>query len=167
MARILGTNYTDTTLTGAKSTSLALPSLNYGADYRVVSDRPEEAVITNITSPLSSPERFRFAYQAVADVYKGSGVDPSLYLPSRKGAQILCQLTDVLPVTDADVPAFAAALPLSCHVVIKFPNNDLITASVLETYLKRMLAGLYDPAKATPIDRLLGIMRGSLLPTEL
>lgn len=167
MARLLGTNSTDTPQTGVSDVKLTIPALNYSADFRVMVDRPEEAVITNITSPLDEPERFRFAHQSVADVYKGSGVDPTLYYATRKGTQILCQLTEVLPVTDSENPLYRAVLPLSCHLVIKVPNNDLMSAEVVTSYIERMLAGLYEVQAGSQTSRLRSLLRGALLPTVL
>jgi hypothetical protein len=167
MAKALVNNYKDTVIDGTTSVSLTLPTLNYARDFRVKLDGGKESIITNLTSPIDQPERFRFAHSDVADVYKGSGIDPTLYYQSRKGTQVLVQLTDVLGIEDPDVPEYKAVLPLSVHMVIKVPNNDLITEDVIMGEVSRMIAGLYETTGTTTEPRLRGILRGALLPTAL
>lgn len=166
MAKTLSVNYTDTAVTGGTEVKLTLPQLNYGADFRVTKDEPDEAIITNLTSPIDQPERFRFAHNNVADVYRNSGIDPTLYYPTRKGTQILCQLTDIYKVTDSADANYLALLPVEAHLVVKIPNNDLITPDVVQALFSRMLAGLYETT-ATGNVRLKSVLRGALLPAEL
>lgn len=166
MAKTLSVNYTDTTLTGGTAVSLKLPQLNYGADFRVTRDSAGEAIVTNLTSPLDAPERFRWAHNTVADVYKNTGIDPTLYYPNRKGTQILCQLTDVYSVTDSAAPDYLAMLPVEAHLVLKVPNNELITPQLAEQIIARMLAGLYE-TDAGQYTRMSALLRGALLPSAL
>lgn len=165
MAKELSVNYTDTAMSGSE-VKLTLPQLNYGSDFRVVRDTAGEAIITNITSPLDQPERFRFAANAVADVYRNSGIDPTLYYPTRKGTQVLCQLTDIYRVTDTTSADYLALLPVEAHVVIRVPNNDLISPQVVEQLVTRMLGGLYE-TEASQYTRLQAMLRGALLPSSL
>lgn len=167
MAKKISVNYTDTAISGATPMTLSLPTLNYAVDYRVRGDEPNEAIITNLTSPIDAPERIRWAHNDIKDVYKNTGIDPTLYYASRRGTQILCQLTDVLTVTDDSSPDYLAELPVSAHLVIKVPNNDLITEDVVMTLIKRMLAGLYETTGTTTTSRLRSLLRGSLLPPAL
>lgn len=166
MAKVLSVNYTDTAVTGGTEVKLTLPQLNYGADFRVTKDEPNEAIITNLTSPIDQPERFRFAHSNVVDVYRNTGIDPTLYYPSRKGTQVLCQLTDVYKVTDTVDAAYLALLPVEAHLVIKIPNNDLMSPDVVQALFSRMLAGLYETTTNDDI-RLRSMLRGALLPSSL
>lgn len=168
MAKTMSVNYTDTAMTGATTVKLDVAQLNYAKDFRVTKDEPNEAIITNLTSPLDQPERFRFAHNNVADVYRGTGIDPTLYYPSRRGTQVLCQLTDVYSVTDSADASYLALLPVECHLVIKVPNNDLITPEQAEKIVCRMLGGLYETeSTATQYTRLQALLRGALLPAVL
>lgn len=166
MAKTLNMNFNDTTVTGGTAVTLTLPQLNYGADFRVTKDDAGEAIITNITSPIDMPERFRFAHNAVPDVYKNTGIDPTMYYASRRGTQVLCQLTDVLSVTDTSAPDYLALLPVEAHIVIRVPNNDLISAEQVEATISRMLAGLYETTTGQQ-TRLRSLLRGALLPSSL
>lgn len=167
MARTLGLNYTDSSPTGATKVTIDIPSLNYGSDFRVMRDEPSEAVITNITSPLDQPERLRWAHQDVSDVYRNSGIDPTLYYATRKGTQVLVQLTDVFSVTDSADPTYLALLPISAHLVLRVPNNDLLSEDVLMTEVSRLIGGLYETSTGGTEPRLRGILRGALMPAAL
>lgn len=166
MAKILNQNYTDTAVTGGTQVKLSLPQLNWRTDFRVTRDDATEARVTNLTSPLDQPERFRFAFNAISDVYRNSGIDPTLYYPSRKGTQILCQLTDVYSVTDSVDANYLAMLPVEAHLVVRIPNNDLLTPEKVEVLITRMLAGLYETDQGQ-YTRLSGLLRGALLPSAL
>lgn len=166
MSKTIHTNYTDTTVTGGTAVSLTLPQLNYAADFRVTKDEPSEAIVTNLTSPIDQPERIRWAHNNVADVYKNTGIDPTLYYASRRGTQFLCQLTDVYSVTDSADASYLAMLPVEAHLVLKVPNNDLISPEIAEGIVTRMLAGLYETT-AGQYTRLRSLLRGALLPADL
>lgn len=166
MAKSLSMNFTDTAVASGTAVKLQLPQLNWKADFRVTRDDPSEAIVTNITSPLDQPERFRWASNQVTDVYKNTGIDPTLYYPSRRGTQFLCQLTDVYAVTDTASPDYKALLPVEAHLVVRIPNNDLITPQVAEQLILRMLAGLYE-TDAGQYVRLSALLRGALLPSAL
>lgn len=166
MAKSLSLNYTDTPVTGGTAVKLELPQLNYGVDFRVVKDTAAEAIVTNITSPLDQPERIRWAYSSVADVYRNTGIDPTLYYPSRKGVQVLCQLTDTYGVTDSEDASYQALLPVEAHLVIRVPSNNLLTPQRVESMVTRMLAGLYE-TNSGQYTRLGALLRGALLPSAL
>lgn len=166
MAKQLSVNYTDTPVTGGTEVTLVLPQLNYKSDFRVVKDEANEAIITNLTSPIDQPERYRWAHNNVTDVYRNTGIDPTLYYASRRGTQILCQLTDVYKISDTADAAYSALLPMECHIVIKVPNNDLVSPGVVEIFMRRMLAGLYETTAGRE-TRLRSMLRGALLPASL
>lgn len=167
MAKTMSFGYKDTAISGATAVTLTLPTLNYGADFRVTTDEPKEAVVTNVTSPISQPEKLRWAHQDVSDVYRNTGIDPTMYYQSRRGTQVLCQLTDTAKVTDTADAAYEALLPLSVHLVIKVPNNDLITPDVVVSEVERLIAALYETTGTTTTTRLAAILRGALMPSSL
>lgn len=167
MAKELSVNYTDTPITGVTAVEITLPTLNYAKDFRVKQDEPKEGIITNLTSPIDAPERIRWAHSDIGDVYRNTGIDPTLYYASRKGTQILCQLTDVYKVTDSSAADYLAMLPVSAHLVLKVPNNDLISENVAITMLGRLLATLYETSGTTTSSRLRSLLRGSLIPSSL
>lgn len=168
MSKSVNVGYTDTTLSPDTSASLTLlrAPLNIGVDYAVKSNKPGEVVLTNITSPADRVEKIRFGFTEVADVYKGSGIDPAYYGPSRKGVSVVVQLTETQRVVESTDINYAVDLPISCHLVIKVPSHELVTATTVETAIKRLLSGLY-PKGGTTLTRLTSLLRGALVPPEL
>lgn len=166
MAKQISTNYVDTAISGVSSLPFPRGLVNFGADWKVKVNEPEEAVLTNLTSPTSYPEKLRVGVSDVADVYKGAGLDPGVYAPSRRGISVLGQLTEVWTVTDSVDATYQVALPVSAHLVIKVPNNENVTPAMVQTLIGRLVSGLYETG-ATDTIRLSALLRGSLIPSDL
>lgn len=165
MSKSVDLNHVDTEVEGVSTLTLAKGIINWGVDYRVKSQDAKSLILTNLTSPLDKPETFRVAVSDVTDIYKGAGIDPAQYGPSRKGKSLLCGLNSVYSVTDS-VTGVVYDLPIKCHVVLTTPNDAVITPAMIEAFLGRMLAGLYESGSATT-GRLVAMLRGSLLPSDL
>jgi len=167
MSKVKSVGYTDTAIEGVTSLTFPRGLVNFGADFRVKSDKPgSEVVLTNLTSPVDRPERIRVAYTDVSNVYAGSGIDPSVSAPTKRGVSILAQHTNVLSVSDSTDADYRLDLPISCHLVIKVPASEYITAEDVRVSLGRLLSSLFDTG-ATTDARLNAILRGSLIPADL
>ena len=166
MSKSLNSNHHDTAVSGVTTLSLDRAILNFGADFRVKSQDPAQAVIVNMTSPVDCPETFKFAVSPVKDIYKGSSVDPSLFDASRRGVSILCALNDVVTITDSSDATYRVDKPLSAHIVIKVPYDTQITGGMIESLVGRLVSGLYETGD-DGITRIAALMRGSLLPVDL
>lgn len=166
MTKSVSVGYTDTAIAGNPVLNLLRGSVNFGADFRVKSEAPNEVVLVNLTSPVDRPEKFRFSYSDVANIYSGTDVDPSVYAPSKRGVSILCQLTETLSVTDSVDPTYRVDLPVSAHLVLKLPANENITAAMLQTIVARMASGLYATGLTTT-SRIESMVRGSLKPSDV
>lgn len=166
MAKIVNVGYTDTPISGVTSLNFARGLVNYGANFRKKSDVPGEVILTNLTSPIDRPERFRVSSSDVANVYAGTDIDASVYAPSKKGVSILCQLTEVVSVTDDTDASFRVDLPISAHLVLKVPSSEFLTSAMIQTFIGRLVSGLYDTGSLTTA-RLESILRGSLSPGDL
>lgn len=166
MAKSISTNYVDTTIPEVSSLTFPRGLVNFGADWKVKENEPNQAVLTNLTSPISYPERFRLGISDVTDVYKGAGIDPGLYSPTRRGVSLLSQLTEVWTVTDSTDATYNVALPVSAHLVIKLPNNENITPAMVQTLIGRLVSGLYETG-SLDTKRMSALLRGSLVPSDL
>jgi len=166
MAKSVVLNRTDTAISGV--TELALPRglVNFGADWRVRSEEPNEVIITNLTSPIDRPEKFRFAMNDIKDIYRNASIDPTVYAPSRRGASVLCQLIDTWTVIDPADPSYEVSLPVEGHIVLKIPANEMITAEMIMAFIGRLISGLFATGSLTG-DRLNAMFRGSLLPPDM
>lgn len=167
MAKTIHKNYVDTPVSGVSALNLGLDILNFGADFRVKSDEPNEAIITNMTSPIDRPETFRYALSTVADVYKGTGIDVAYRSPSSKGLSLVCQLSDIYDLYDETVDdPKEQYIPLQGHIVLKMPCNEAISSATIKTFLGRLVAGLFSTGVVNDA-RLAALFRGSLLPTDM
>lgn len=166
MAKSVVKNYTDTPISGVTSLTLPMSVVNFGKDFRVKSDEPGEAILTNLTSPIDRPEKFRFAMSDIKDIYKNSGIDANLYSPSRRGVSVLVQLTDTYTVSDSTDTKYDVALPMEAHLVIKVPSNELISSQMIQDFVGRLTNGLFESG-AVNTNRIKSLFRGSLIPTDL
>lgn len=166
MAKTINNGYTDTAIAGNPVLTYPRGSVNFATDFRVKSNKDNEVVITNLTSPVDRPENFRIAYTPVSNIYTGTGIEASVTAPTKQGVSILVQLTEVISVTDSAAPEYRVDLPLSCHLVIKVPRSEHVTAATVQTMVGRLLSGLYDTGVSTTA-RLDAILRGSLISKEL
>lgn len=166
MAKTINTGYSDTPIDGVDSLEFPRGLLNLAADFRVKSNTNKEVILTNLTSPIDRPENIRFSYSEVSNIYSGAGIEPSLASPSKGGVSVLVQLTEILSVADDTDPEYRVDLPLACHLVIKAPKSEHITASVVQAAIGRLLSGLFDTG-STSGTRLESILRGSLIPKEM
>lgn len=157
--------YRDTPISGVTSLDYARGLINYGADYNLVVDEPDEVILTNITSPLDRPEKFRFAYSQIKNIYNNTDIHPNVQAPSKRGISVLVQLTNTISEVDATSDN-RVDLPISAHMVLKFPAYTAITATKIEEQIGRLLSGLYETGSVSQ-SRLNSMMRGSLLPKDI
>lgn len=166
MAKSVNVGYTDTPIAGSPVLNLLRGSVNFGADFRVKEISSKEAILTNLTSPVDRPERFRISVSDVTNVYAGSDIDPSVYAPSKRGVSVLVQCTETFSVTDSTAPAYRIDLPVSAHVVLKIPACEDITPAMVQTLFARLASGLYETGLITT-TRYQSLLRGSLLPADV
>lgn len=166
MSKVINYGFVDTPIAGVTELKFTRGLINFGTDFRVSTNNPDELHVVNLTTPIDRPETFRFAHSSVADVYKGTSIDPSVYAPSRRGISILVQNTEIFSVTDTTDADYRVDLPISAHLVLKIPANENITAAIVEMVVGRMISGLYDTGDGST-TRLQSLLRGSLIPSDL
>lgn len=166
MPKTTSFGYTDTAPTGGATKTLTRPNLNYATDYAKVEDSENKCVLTNLTSPYDQPESMRFELADIKNIYNGTSIDPSVYAASRAGISLVCQVNDILRVTDTENSTFQVDLPISVHFVIKMPKSQYITASDIEKVVARCVASMYD-TDSVGTSRLDALVRGSMVPSTL
>lgn len=165
MSKSISYGYVDTPVPGVSELKLNRAIVNFESDYRVREDEPDNVVITNLTAPQGKPESFRFAYSEIADVYKGTDIEPALRTQTKRGVQCLVRLDETWDVKDSADPTYEVALPVSAHLVLKIPNSDMITSEQVQYLVGRLVSGLYSTG-STELDRLTALLRGSLKPSK-
>jgi len=167
MAKVITMGYTDTPVSGVTALTFPRAILNFDKDFRIKSNvNGREIVLTNITSPIDRPENIRLAHSEITNVYSGTGIEPSVAAPTKRGYSILVQITDTVSVRDDQDADFRLDFPLSYHSVLKIPASEYITTDIVKVMIGRLLSSLFDTGSVTNA-RLDAILRGSLVPTEL
>lgn len=86
MAKVVSTGYTDTPISGVSSLTFPRGLVNFGADYRVKSNKSgQEVVLTNVQAQPDRPELVRIAYSELANIYSGTSVEQSMFAPTKRG----------------------------------------------------------------------------------
>lgn len=165
MGKVINKGYTDTAVTTPISLTLTREPVNFGKDFRVLRNTNDELWLTNITSPVDRPEKFRMARKEVANVYQGTDISTSVHAPSKKGVNLHLQLQQVVEVTDDLNPEFLVHAPLTTSITIKTPAS-YIDAGIVMDSIERLLTGLYETNSVSP-DRLASLLRGSLSPMDI
>lgn len=166
MAKTINFGYTDTPISGVSSLEFPRGLVNFGADFRVRSEKKDEMLLTNITSPIDRPEKFRIAWSLVDSVYNGSGISVANQAASLRGVNLLIQLTEVATVTDSADPAYRVDVPISVHCVVRVPAVDQLTEEHIQTVLGRLISGFYETGSETT-SRIKALLRGSLEPSDI
>jgi hypothetical protein len=163
MAKYLSKGYDKANETAQASLSIA--PLAYEKDFRLKANNPGEAVIVNVTTPVDRPEKIRTAYSEIADIYKNTGIDESVTAPSKKGVQILSQVTETWSLLDDSAADYRIDLPVSAHLVVKIPACEHIAESDVVELVGRAIGAIYDAE--TGNWRVSSLVRGALVPQGL
>jgi hypothetical protein len=165
MAKIINKGYTDSPVTSPVALTLTREPVNFGKDFRVLRNTNDELWLTNVTSPIDRPEKFRVARKEVANVYQGTDISTSVHAPSKKGVNLHLQLQQIVEVTDSANPEFLVHAPITTSITIKTPAS-FVDAGIVMDSVERLLTGLFE-TNSTSSDRLAGLLRGSLSPMDI
>lgn len=154
------------------SRSITAAPINYRADWRVISEKAGEVVMTDILRDLALPETIRIASAEIADIFKGSPIEAPVVLGGtgsaiKKGISILIQLNGISTITNG---TSQDGYPFQAHLVLKIPlggRQETITAANIDSIVGRLLGHLYSTGEGSTTNRLEALLRGSLVPTDL
>lgn len=166
MSKTINFGYTDTPIPGVTSLELPRGLVNFGADFRIRSEKKDEMILTNITSPIDRPERFRIAWSLVDSIYNGSGIAEANQAPSMRGVNLLVQLTEVASIADSTDPTYRIDVPISAHCVVRIPAVEELTEAHVQAVLGRLVSGFYETGD-TATRRIKALLRGSLEPSDI
>lgn len=147
--------------------TLSIPDLSYAADYSaggaatLQADHRETLVNTTGTMVMAS-ESLEYALKKLMNVYGGLNI-PTIYQGAvksgRKGViKSSLRLTAVNSVSGEEI-----IIPIDIHTVIKIPDNNILTPTILVDMVKRHVAALL-PTGAVTGNLLANLMRGDVNP---
>lgn len=158
----ISTGVTDTPIVDFDGVDVSLPALNFGEDLEILSEQPGEIVYTNVTAPTDQPEVIRLARRQIANIYTGTSIDPSAYLPTRRGVHLLGEVRQTWVETDSVDSAYRRFMPLRVTIGISAPAYGNIASSDVMDLVHRAAASLYsrgDDTDAGMARLLRGVLR--------
>lgn len=129
-----------------------------------------ESVLVNTGTPTDRLEVVKTAIKDVKNIYNGTGIIPGYQSPNQSGKQLLVQVNEVWSKLDSADNTFRQDLPVQAHLVIKLPNEALISESDVRELIGRLIGILSESdggAEPTITSRLVALLRGALTPQGL
>lgn len=140
----------------------------YDAAFRVTSNAPTLAKITDILAPLDKPTEIKISTETIANVYStlaNSKIPVSEQNSNTSGTSVFVQLRTVAQyVKTVGTTSSVVQLPLEGRLQIRIPNDSELTNAVLDEFLGQLIACL---RSSDGTSRLNEIARGSLVPKEI
>lgn len=166
MSKAFAYKHTDTAFGSPITRNVAVPLVNYGADFRVEQMGTDEVLISNMRAPLDFPEKFRTAYSTIADVYKNTTIDPAYRLPSKAGFRLFQSHTDIGEVTETTDATFVKRAPLSMQLIVTGPLSEVITGQIVYDFIRRSLSKYFEDNDST-VNGLDAQLRGILVNSSM
>lgn len=149
-----------TPVDGLSALTIAVAPINFEEDFLPLVDDPGVNIYLDNTAPVDQPSTVRLATRDVANVYAGTAIDPAVFLPSRKGRDIVVQLQEVHAITDSADAAYLRMYPIKGTLTLNVPIDPAITPAVLEHMVTRLVAAIARQGEATLESGLAALHRG-------
>jgi len=133
-------------------------SLGLTTNYAVVKDEPSEVVLDNLTSSLDQQELISFRYRKIGTV--NTGINVQNPAPTKGGVQYAIQVEETVRETRGD--GTNVDRPVVMYLTVRHPLSGVITDSVLQETLERLLSVLRRESDNT--YRFSDLVRGALKP---
>lgn len=151
-----------TPVEGLASVTFTVAPLNYDADFAELESGPGKVVYTDISSPQDQPSTLRIAQSSRPNIYAGTSIDPSVFLPSRKGVDTIVEVREVWSQTDSDDSTYLKQAPVRAALTLTLPENGIVTADAVARLVQRVVAALYLQGEATYANGIDAINHGAL-----
>lgn len=142
------------------------------SDFGVVGKTADSVILSGLSSPLDAKNKIRYQYGRIANIYSGTDINTSLQLANREGVSLLIQSTSAVSIADSADAKYRALMPISAHMVLRFPRDNQMTPALLAAAVKQLTGCLFAtrPTGASSTDSftvaLPRLMRGGIDPTE-
>lgn len=162
MTKSLSYGPNGTPVEGVTAVTFAVAPLNYTADFAEVESGPGKIVYTDTTSPQDQPSTLRIAQQSRPNVYAGTSVDPSCYLPNRKGTDTIIEIREFWNLTDSTDSTFLNVAPVRCAITMTLPDSSVVTADAVSRLIARGVAALFAQGDATIANGVDALLHGAV-----
>lgn len=134
--------------------------INFLSDFREVEDGPGKVVYTDVTAPQDQPSTVRIAQTVRPNVYAGSSIDSSVYLPNKKGTDTIIELREIWSVVDSTDASFLLQFPIRMALTMSLPDSAYVTADSVERLVARLVACLAAQGMDTPDSGIQALLHG-------
>jgi len=113
--------------------------VDFSKTFAPQSASADQVLYTAVGSPLDQETTLRLAQRKVANVYAGTSVDASAYLPTRQGVSTLIEYKHVFEViSDSDTTRRMLA-PVRLGLSFTTPSHGFLTASMVVDMISDLL----------------------------
>lgn len=145
MARVLDLGPNNTPVTGDTPFALSVDSLDWEGEFSLISEVPGKVVYGDRTAPVDRPANITIAQRSRANVYAGTSIDPSMYLPTKRGLDTLVEITQVLEVTDDQDTTYLKQVPVRLALTMTTPITSAVDDSTLYALVFRLIQAVTQP----------------------
>lgn len=128
----------------ASSVTSLLPTIPWSTEYDWSGNgSPTETKLNSISTGRAYPSSVTFQSSPVGNVYQGSSLANSPQkLPNKSGTKIYVNVSEVWSKLSSDDPSYEALLPVTGSVMLKVPNDSLVSAEEVYDFLLRVVSTL-------------------------
>lgn len=154
--------------TEASDISLSFPVIPWSVEYDWSGNgSANETKLNSLTTGRSYPSTVTFQSNIVGNIYQGTNLANSPQkLPNKSGTKIYINNMETWSKLSSDDPSYEALMPSIGSIMLRVPNDPLVTPSVVLDFLIRTVANLLAGGTgASPEDWLARLLVGSTNPT--
>lgn len=160
MSKVLTHGPTNTDVPAITTCTFVVTPLHFEADFRLIDSGPGKSVYTDITAPTDQPSTIRIAQTSRANVYAGTSIDPSVYLPSRRGTDTILECREIWVETDSTDTTYRKEIPVRCAITMTLPDTSAFADEDVEALVARTVALLFAQGEDTADGGINAILRG-------
>jgi len=166
MAKSFVIGPTDTVIAGNSGPAEVNTNLNFADDFRIVSSQAGEVIATNVTCPVDQPETLRFSQRRIANVYNGTDIDQSAFLPTRDGTATLIELRQRWIEVDSEDSTYRKAVPVKAAITLTVPSYGNVSAAQVQDLVYRAFSALFYTGTPGP-EGIADLLHGVLARPDL
>lgn len=146
------------------STNVTPNNLKIGDNYSLITDEPDECVITSTTTPLDQGETIHFQAKRIPTVASSQSNEHPAPL-KETGIQYVVKIEELLSTTSTEDASFRVDTPIVAYLTVRHPVTGVVTDEIIDTVINRLI-GACRNSDGTGW-RFTKLMRSALKPEEL
>lgn len=145
---------------GVSEVAITVAPLNYAADFRRVEEGASKIVYTDVTAPQDQPSTIRIAQQSRPNVYAGTTIDPSVFLPNKRGTDTIIEVREVWSEVDSADTSYLRMFPVRAALTLTVPDASQVTVAAVQRVVQRLFAALAEQGEANTDSGIAALLHG-------